>query len=580
MKSIRTKINKQRSNTQTKFILKYLYLVLASFFLFIGCKKEKINLDYDHRPETEVLSPSLIRVVNLAGHNQVQMDGKNLTNYLVFPVNEPNPYYPPTRYFLNEGQLGTTWDVQRELLDKTGKANLYTEYKGNKQLLSQSLQFQVQENSTQAKDYFILPDVTASTGIDRVQLLPRSNTAPSKPDHIKIRLVNFSSAAGNFYGEENLHGTLKLTFADGSIVDTKITNIAAGKYSEYIEIPYGTYQFRVLTEDGRIVPFVGGQQEEMTDVIHPATSSMITTKSGAPSYLTYAPITSYQPGGSYTIAVSLSPFLVPFGNENVTTFQNGARILTDVKPAANITYARLQVVNTLPQDIVAGLTSSPSTETIPYGKSSNYIPVIKGKHQLDIKTTDGKSLAGYTLEAGASQNYSLWVYQDQNGSIQVAEILNGMSGYYLQDREQAQDASMDRYLLRHPFKVRFLNFCPDEPLVTFTDWDGANFQSYFPFPLSASQRIAFAQPTVESPYIWSSPSNVMAYRSTQEAVPGTWISTVPLLQSTDFVSNPNLYKIRQGMPNYEPGIYTVALIGRTKGTSGQKAKMIIVKHNK
>lgn len=272
-------------------------LLLVLFFLH-SCKKEKTDLSYDNRPFTDAIASSMIRVVNLAGHNQVQLNGEKLTNYLVFPVNETNPYYPPTKYFLEDGQLGTIWNVQRELLDKTGKAKIFTEYKGNKVAASPGLEFGVEEKSNEPKDYYILPDVTASTGINRVQTLPRSITEPSHPDYIKIRLVNFSSPASNFFNEENLYGKLKLTYADGTPLNAKTTNIEAGKSSEYIEIPYGTYQFRVLTEDGRIVPFVGGQQEESTDVINPATSSMVLTKDNKPSYLTYAPILSYQPGRS------------------------------------------------------------------------------------------------------------------------------------------------------------------------------------------------------------------------------------------------------------------------------------------
>lgn len=45
------------------------------------------------------------------------------------------------------------------------------------------------------------------------------------------------------------------------------------------------------------------------------------------------------------------------------------------------------------------------------------------------------------------------------------------------------------------------------------------------------------------------------------------------------MANIDLYKTT-GKPNSEPGIYTVALIGSTAVNAAEKAKMIVIKHNR
>jgi len=55
------------------------------------------------------------------------------------------------------------------------------------------------------------------------------------------------------------------------------------------------------------------------------------------------------------------------------------------------------------------------------------------------------------------------------------------------------------------------------------------------------------------------------------------------LKSTEFIANKSLYtNIGRSLPAFEPGIYTVALIGKsgTGLSDKEKARMIIIKHNK
>jgi hypothetical protein len=54
-----------------------------------------------------------------------------------------------------------------------------------------------------------------------------------------------------------------------------------------------------------------------------------------------------------------------------------------------------------------------------------------------------------------------------------------------------------------------------------------------------------------------------------------------VLTGQHLIARPELY-VRGGLPNHEPGIYTIALVGSTSASApaNQKAKMIILKHTK
>ena len=72
----------------------------------------------------------------------------------------------------------------------------------------------------------------------------------------------------------------------------------------------------------------------------------------------------------------------------------------------------------------------------------------------------------------------------------------------------------------------------------------------------------------------------MAYRSAPNIIPGTWANDIPVLTSQDFIARKSLYTTAgRTIPVQEPGIYTVALIGRS-GAAGATAKMMILKHKK
>jgi len=89
-----------------------------------------------------------------------------------------------------------------------------------------------------------------------------------------------------------------------------------------------------------------------------------------------------------------------------------------------------------------------------------------------------------------------------------------------------------------------------------------------------------AQTVVPYPYVnmgYVTGGTVNAYRSQPGVVPGDRLTNIKALTPADFVKMPSSF-FNNGNFGSEPGIYTVALIGRNNG--GRQSKMIVVKHNR
>ncbi len=69
---------------------------------------------------------------------------------------------------------------------------------------------------------------------------------PAQAEYFKIRILN-SQQENDPLG---LTGAVTLTYADGSPVHAKLSNIAPGATSEYVELPYGAYQFKLFATNG------------------------------------------------------------------------------------------------------------------------------------------------------------------------------------------------------------------------------------------------------------------------------------------------------------------------------------------
>ncbi|SDF55772.1 protein of unknown function [Mucilaginibacter pineti] len=569
--------------------MKELNKYLSGSFFWIGlllllvlgsCKKTKQDFNTDNRNITDVRKNSSVRIINLAGYNQLQVNGDTLTNYVVRPLNDPlENSYPGTKYFPDNGRLGTTWSIPQGLLINSS-ARLLVEtksYQGG----GARLDLQVQEDAQQALDYYLLPGPASNAltaGLPDFLKIPRSIAAAPDPSHFKIRILNLTGKVTGDPRLEDLVTPLSLTWADGTPVSSETSNILPGKYSEYIELPYCTAQLKVLTTNGIQVP---GNGQYM--VLNPTTSTIVGTS------LTYAPIKTFAPGGVYTMVVTPRQFNIPTAGtttgETTTAYQNSLRLINDIAEPVNITYSRMQAVNALPgiNGIKIMVNGKPLGAAIDYTSYTEYGTFIIGQYTIQAVNAAGTVLASTSLKPDANSNYTLWVHPDAGGKTTITAVANDLSGTLVGNA--TDDATYARNYDEFSFTMRFLNLCPDMPYLTLTTDNAQDFNSVYGFNTGAVNNLRPGIVPIEFPYIRAvynaNPYQIMAFRSTPAVVPGTWASDIPVLTGKDLIARPALY-VRGTLPNHEPGFYTIALVGKTDAgvPTAEKAKMIIVKHSK
>ena len=578
--------------------MRYIPVLILFFAAFTAaCKKEKQDFKKDNRVITDPRGNSSIRLVNATGYNQVIANGDTLTNYKVIPATpDHNQWeYPGTPYFPSNGRLGATWSLPRSLFGKNGAVSLVIEANGW-QTNNRTLRLDVKDSYDTPLDYYLLTQKDEPYVIDAppaVVAVPRGIHAPSRPDHFKIRIVNMAARVSDqFQGVEDVAKPLTLALADGTPVHAATSNIAPGAYSDYVELPYGTYQFKVLTPGGHQVTAIAPRSTEGVHKIDPATSTIAKDTSGRPhavsSGLTYAPFKTYQPGGIYTIMVAPATFTVPYylGNpgEEVGMFQNGFRVIADAGETLNNTYANVQWVNALPGSAAVSLSVNGREigEGQDFGTSSGYVSCITAETKIAAKDASGKEIATITHMLQAGQNYTAWLHAGASGKAQITIVSNNLSGVYTTIGNNSQDATYDRNKRTFPIDIRFLNFCADLPYVSFRQNNGQPVPSEAGVSDNLQPGII---PFSTSPYARYAATNnanqLKVYRSTPAVVPGAWLPDIPTVYSQDLVARPALYT-GGTMPAQEPGVYTIALIGQYKAgaPAAEKARMIIVKHTR
>jgi len=564
---------------------------LGLLILAQGCKKDKTDLRQDNRVLTVNRANSNVRIINLAGFNQVKANGDSLTSFVVKnPFTADGLKYPGTSYFPTDGKLGKTWFVPQDIF----KANETAEFDFGLRTYQASgmadIKMTAKNDYNNPTDYYLLPTFFM-TGQPAVVPVNRGVSVPSKPDHFKIRIVNLTgsinSPGSNPSGPlENLAGSVSLAFADGTLVNTATSNVsAAQRTSEYIEVPYGTYQFKVLSANGRQLPASGGDLYDYT-IIDPPTSTMPVSLSQNTG-LTFAPIQTYQPGGIYTIVVAPQNFKVIMDelNNSTDSYQNSFQIVNDNSAAANNTYFRIQGANAFDnQPVSFRLDGKTIATNISFGTSSDYHIQVHGSHLVEAIDASGKVIASASQTLRPSQNYTAWVYADPNGQGKLLLVANDLSGSGYTAAQE--DASFSRWQFKFPFYKRFLNLSVGNPYITFTLNNGQTSSGINNNP-NAGVNMQPGLPLYEQPYTNSTYNqaafDIMAYRSKPNVVPGVWASDIEVLKNESFIANKALYtNVSRMLPVQEAGIYTVALIGAT-GTNvpvAKKARMMIVKHNK
>lgn len=588
--------NGQHLNMMGRLSLQQIILMLVSIFS-LSCKRENLDYTFDYRPNPDAEKASNARLVNLSENAQLIANGDSLTNFFIPPNRigyiPPEELTPPgTRYFPKDGRLGQSWTVPQDLFQTDGTIRFRTTFVPipNKTIASHDVEFTVRDSYDAPKDYYLLINHESRVQHpDKLVEVPRSVTAPARPDHFKIRIINFAKKLMPTSSMENIAGPITLAYADGTPVSNSTTKIASDAWSDYVELPYGTYQFKLLTADGRQIPAVGHTYYNNIDRFN----STMEMGSGAISRMssgqTYAPVQTFQPGGIYTIVVHPKEFTWTTGTDDIRELQNGFQIISDISEPLNRTYAQIQLANTIIGQNTVLAAKGQKTVATAYGAASDYIRVVAGQQHIVLETGSGQVLASLDAELQAGQNYTAWLYTDQDKKVRVLLAANNLAGTIYTGKEGGgNNASIDRIRSSYMFNFRFLNFCTTLPYATFTNGEGR------PFGTGATDSGVNMAPGVLNilqPYtslLYSASNDVggpyqfMAYSSLPTRIPGDWLEQVKPLSSTQLVANPKLYTaVGRKVPLHEPGVYSIAVIGDLKGTKEtDKAKFMVIKHTK
>lgn len=565
--------------------MKTTYIRLAAALMMSACSK-KLDYSYDNRVVQQPMTASSIRLVNLMNATELSVGGKKLTSYLLPDV---EGYYGPnetrgTFWFPESGRLGVTYTIPRELVKNGAVDSILFSSLSPRNVVPPSRPFSAKDDDAHPNDYYFVRFRPNSDGFqDSLFVVPRGISPAADPAGFKVRLLNLgSSGAANVPAGLFRTGPMSVTLADGTTVPG-LTNIAPGKYSDYVELPYGTYQFKVLNTAGQEVP----GSNSMYNVLNPVTGTLMDLL-GTPgiggykdTWLNYAPVKTYQPGGIYTIVVSNTyETNIPTGNPNGETSKsenNNFRIIADIPEPINITYARLQGVNAAAgKKISWQVDGQPLGSTLAFAKQTSYNRYITGTHMVKALNENGAVLAESSLDLQPADNLTAWLYTRKDGTTAIAFAANNLSGKFYGGTATDNGAN-NTFIDIYPFWIRFLNFCPDLDEVTFTQDNGQLIRGGG----LASQHLYLGKPATNDPYEKMSvnfPYMILAYASTPGITPGDWLRNIAPVKSRDFIARPELYKTPE-LPQSEPGIYTVALLGSTAANATEKARMIIVKHN-
>ena len=596
MKQQKNGKNKQHLNMMGRLSLQQIILVLVSIFS-LSCKRENLDYTFDYRPNPDAEKASNVRLVNLSENAQLIANGDSLTNFFIPPNRigyiPPEELTPPgTRYFPKDGRLGQSWTVPQDLFQTDGTIRFRTTFVPipNKTIASHDVEFTVRDSYTAPKDYYLLINHESRVQHpDKLVEVPRSVTAPARPDHFKIRIINFAKKLMPTSSMEDIAGPITLAYADGTPVSKVTTKIESNTWSDYVELPYGTYQFKLITADGRQIPAVGHTYYNNIDRFN---STMEMGGGAIPrmsSGQTYAPVQTFQPGGIYTIVVHPKEFTWTTGTDDIRELQNGFQIIADISEPLNRTYAQLQLANTIVGQNTVLAAKGQKTAATAYGTASEYIRVVTGQQHIAIETTSGQALASMEAELQAGQNYTAWLYMDQDKKVKVLLAANNLAGTTYTGKEgSGNNASIDRVKSNYMFNFRFLNFCAALPYATFTNGEGRPFGTQV---MDSGVNMVPGVLNILQPYtslLYSASNDIggayqfMVYSSLPTRIPGDWLEQVKPLSSTQLVANPKLYTaVGRKVPLHEPGVYSIAVIGDLKSTAETgKAKFMVVKHTK
>ncbi|ULT26719.1 hypothetical protein KUH03_07755 [Sphingobacterium sp. E70] len=227
MKQQKKGTNGQCLNAMGWISLLQVILLLVSIFV-LSCKRENLDYTFDYRPNPDAQKASNTRLVNLSENAQLIANGDSLTNFFVPPQRSgyipPEELTPPgTRYFPKDGRLGQSWTVPQDLFQTDGTVRFRTTFVPipTKTIASHDVEFTVRDSYDAPKDYYLLINHESRVQKpDRLVEVPRSVTAPKRPDHFKIRIINFAKKLMPTSSMEDITGPITLTYADGTPLAT------------------------------------------------------------------------------------------------------------------------------------------------------------------------------------------------------------------------------------------------------------------------------------------------------------------------------------------------------------------------
>lgn len=568
--------------------MKYLHhiLVLLLIITAYSCKKKE-GFEYDNRITATTFSNSSTRIVNLSFYmNELTVNSTKLTNYLpnlimgisVTPQINGTVYFPSTGKF-KPGD-GVAYYVPQNVLKSDGSAliKMSSDFAG-----AGAIGFNIQDNFNNPLDYYVHSDTVVA--------IPRSVSSPSGPSNFKIRLLNLTSTPD----QANLNGPLTLAYADGTSVNTLTTNIKQDGYSPYIELPYGSYQFKILTQTGAQLPGASfpGIETFPVNQVDLSTGIMVDGQNNLLNN-TYAPIQFYAPGGVYTLVASINHTFFDYLAEAPKDL-NSFRVITDVKIPINLSYAHIQAVNVIPGSTInVQVDGQTQAASLAYTAHTDYLVYTAGTHDVRALDQNGKIIAETSWPVSGNDEWTAWVYT-VNGKAAIAFANNNLSGNYYDSAftGDAQTGANGIVHLDYTPQLRFLNFSQDQPYITFSDQNGQPLQQNLAQGQVITQAGAYSiggfsylssrgRYITELPYTLGIPPIIRTYQSQLSplVVPGNLIISVPSLPSQNFIANTANYQKGgyTGLPAYEMGYYSVALVGNT--LTSQDAQLIIIKHNK
>jgi hypothetical protein len=507
----------------------------------------------------------------------VAIDGRRLTTFVnnLRGPSGPTPWFP-------QGKLtyGSQYVLPDSLFDPQGNADLQLYYVAAKKnygpggsytgplfVDSPALQFDlpVHTDPLAPQDVYIYDIMTADPPPgaqdpnyrDAVFTTPKSVFPSSDPTKFRLRVLNLGAKA-----YPSVYDRISLCYADGTPVSEKLQNVAFQQATDYIELPYGNYMFRLKDQSDN---FMEGSSNNGQVALNPDGTIV-----GHPG-LGYTPIYFFQPGGVYTI-VSTWDFYEPDATSGIHFDLPGYRVIKDNTPPANPNYIRIQGVDAVPgvSNLHFTVDGQPLNGFLQLGGSSAQGIFSIGPHQLQVLDGNGNLLAQQLLpNTEPLDNLTCWAFK-KDGDVQLLVTSNNMGMANL-GVQNSSDPTQITYIT-YGFTCRFLNFS-DIPAVSFLDSSG-NFGPYS--NPDAYQHLGIGvtlaeNATINIPFgIGSYAKIITAYNSPQGEVPGTPLLTAdhPLL------INPALYS-GQTLPAAEPGVWSVALIG----TSAGGLKLITIRHN-